>query len=286
VTPTRPPARGPGFAASAVVAVLALAGCSKLRPAFDERVKESFPAPASGPVLEEADLAPLPPPVRRWIVRSGAVGRPRVTSFRLEFEAQMFRKPGDAPMPSASVQYNRLDVPVRLFFMHSRMFRLPVEVFHAYAGDRATMKVRVAGMVDVVDEAGDTLSRGETVTVLNDLCFYAPGTLVDRRFAWEPVDDRTTAVTFTNGRHRVAATLHFDEAGDLVDFTSDDRPALVDGKFLRYAWSTPVRDYREIEGRRVAGYGAATYRYPEGPFVYGTFKLRSAAWNVAAPRSP
>jgi hypothetical protein len=265
---------------------LGLAGCSSLEEPYEERLRAAFAAQPLGtaPVLTEADLAHLPAPVQRYVRRSGAVGRPRVQNVRFAFDAQMYRKPGDAPLPSSSIQHNFMAKPARLFFMKSRMFGLPVRVFHAYADEAATMQVRVASLVNMVDLAGEELATGETVTVLNDLCFFAPGALVDPRLGWEPVDERTVKVTFQNGRRRVGATLHFNERDELVNFVSDDRAALLpDGSLARYRWSTPVSDYREFDGRRVATRGAAVYAYPEGDFTYGTFVLQSIAWDVPAP---
>jgi hypothetical protein len=146
------------------------------------------------------------------------------------------------------------------------------------------MVVRVASLVNVVDLGGELLGAAETVTVLNDMCVFAPGSLVDPRLAWEALGDRTAKVTFQNGRRRVAATLHFNERDELVNFVSDDRAALLDdGTLARYRWSTPLSDYRELDGRRVATRGSAIYAYPAGDFTYGTFVLKAIAWDVPGP---
>ncbi len=263
------------------------AGCSTLQSKSESRIQEEFRAqPTTAiPLLEEAALAHLPLPVQRFVRASGAVGRPRVQNFRAEFDAEMYRKPGDAPMVSRSVQYNFVASPARLFFMTSRMFGLPVQVFHDYAAERATFKVRVASLFNVVDEGGDPFSKVETVTVLNDLCFFAPGALVDPRLSWEPIDDRTARVTFSNGPHRVSATLFFNERDELVDFTSDDRPPKIDGTYRPYRWSTPIEGYQQLDGLRLPTRGAAVYAYPEGPFTYGKFRLKSVAYNIQAPAS-
>lgn len=39
-------------------------------------------------------------------------------------------------------------------------------------------------------------------------------------------------MTFTNGSHRVTATLTFDDEGDLAEFWSDDRPGSSTGGFI------------------------------------------------------
>jgi hypothetical protein len=48
-------------------------------------------------------------------------------------------------------------------------------------------------------------------------------------------------------------------------------------------WSTPIGDYRVIDGRRQPTRGDAVYAYPDGPFAYGEFRLRSIEYDVPGP---
>ena len=235
------------------------------------------------PVLTDADLERLPAPVQRYVRASGAVGRPVPQNVRVEFDALMRRKPGDAGMRSRTVQLNVFGRPARLFLLRARMFGLPVRAMHLYRDEQATFQVRVASLVNMIDLKGSEISAAETVTVLNDLTFMAPGALVDDRLAWRPVDDRTSEVTFTNGVNRVSATLVFNERDELIDFWSDDRPDGSTGSYVPMRWSTPISDYRVVEGLRLPTRGAAVYAHPEGPFTYGEFTLRSLRYDVARP---
>jgi hypothetical protein len=80
----------------------------------------------------------------------------------------------------------------------------------------------------------------------------------------------------------VSAVLYFNEAGELVNFVSDDRYALQeDGTLKQVRWSTPVSDYKEVEGRKVPTQGKTIWNYPEGDFTYGVFKLRNLRYNLA-----
>jgi hypothetical protein len=262
-----------------------------LRKQFDTAVAHELgrrPVRPHG-VLDETSLAPLPEPVRRYVCATGALGRPVPHSMRVEFDAAMRRAPGARPMRSTSVQYNLFDRPTRLFLMDARMFGLPVRALHLYREQAATFRVRVASLVDMVDLRGPEISRAETVTVLNDLCVMAPGALVDPRLAWDPIDDRSARVTFTNGPHIVTATLVLDADGLLVDFWSDDRPDSSTGTFVPMRWRTPLGDYRVMaDGVRVATTGSALYERPDGPFAYGEFTLRSLEYDVqlAGARTP
>ena len=100
----------------------------RLQRGYDQALADEFaaqPLTDSAP-LTAADLSHLPDPVRRFIERSGAVGMPRPQNMRVELDAQMWRKPGQAPMAARSLQYNFFGRPARLFLMKARMFGLPV----------------------------------------------------------------------------------------------------------------------------------------------------------------
>jgi hypothetical protein len=256
-----------------------------LRARWGRAVAAEFVAqplrPAEAPVTAE-DLVYLPDPVRRYVERSGALGRPRPQNMRVVLDANMYRKPGQAPMRARSVQYSFFGRPTRLFLMEARMFGLPVRALHVYREESATFTVRVASAVTMVDLTGASISAAETVTVLNDLCLMAPGALLDSRLAWTPVDDRTARVTFTNGAHRVTATLSFDE-GELVDFWSDDRPDSSSGSFVPMRWSTPISEHRDVGGMHLLHRGNAVYDHPDGPFTYGEFTMRSIEYDVTGP---
>jgi hypothetical protein len=250
---------------------------------FTRRVAEESTRPhAEGTPIRAEELTALPPPVRRYLEQAGVVGKPRPWNMRVEFDAEMRKDAKSAPMAAVSDQYNFFGDPTRLFFMRARMFGLPVAVLHDYSGNDASMVVRVAGLFNMVDLRGTDLRKAETVTVLNDMCVLAPGSLLDARLTWLAMDEARAQVTFANGANTVKAVLHFNERGELVNFFSDDRLARGDDGVLHaYRFSTPLRDYRDFGGYRLAGHGEAVWHYPEGEFAYGKFDLKRIAYNVA-----
>ena len=248
---------------------------TSLPRAFEARRAEAMAAPREKTkLLTEADIAHLPPPVRRYIALTGSIGRPVVTEITMHFDAVMFDAPDAPGMTGPVVQYERFDAPERLFLMTTRMKGLPVAVLHHFNRDHATMRVRLTGLFNVVDISGPELTRTETVTILNDLCFYAPSRLIDPRLTWAEIDDTRARVTFALGPNSVSAELVFNAAGELVDFVSDDRGMLEkDGNLRILRWSTPLGHYREFDGWCVASEGDAIWHLPEGPFTYGHLRL-------------
>jgi hypothetical protein len=139
----------------------------------------------------------------------------------------------------------------------------------------------VAELFKVVDIRGEELTKAETVTLLNDMCIFAPGSLIDKRLTWKEIDSLSAKVILTNGKYIVSAILYFNEAGELVNFISDDRSALQDdGSMKQVRWSTPVSAYQEFEGRKIPTVGKTIWHYPEGDFTYGVFMLKRIKYNI------
>lgn len=233
------------------------------------------------PVVTEADLVGLPEAVRAYLRYAGVVGHPRVASMSLRFQGQIRSKVGGPWMDFHADQRSYFGPQARYFFLESSLFGLPFVAFHRYAGDSATMEVKAAGLVTVADARGPEMNQSETVTVLNDMCVFAPSSLLGANVRWETLEPLIVRATFTNAGQTVRAKLFFNQLGQLVDFQSDDRYMSSDGKlYERYRWSTPLSSYREFGGVRVASHGDAAWTLPSGEFVYGRFDVVNLKYNV------
>jgi hypothetical protein len=266
-----------------MVSLAAFNGCKSVQGWYTSKVKDEFIKQPLGSeeILTENDIGHLPLPVRKYIEYSGAIRKSKPQNVRITFDAKMVSKPGAAAMNATSEQYNFFGSYTRLFLMKASKMFIPFRAFHVYNEQEATFVVRVASLFNVVDVKGEDLTTAETVTLLNDMCIFVPGNLYDKRLTWKEIDSLSCAVTIENGKYKVSAILYFNEKGELINFVSDDRSALQDDGTLKKArWSTPVSDYKEIDGRRIPTYGETIWNYPEGDFIYGTFRLKSINYNV------
>ena len=180
--------------------------------------------------------------------------------------------------------------PARLFLIDATMSGLPVDVLHTFVGPTARMRVKLCSLVTMVDVIGPEMNRGETVTLFNDLCLFAPAALVDAPIEWELIDDQRVRASFTNGAETVRAELVFGDDGELIDFVSDDRFRSIDNgkRFVAQRWSTPIDSYRAFGSRRAIARGSGRWHAPEpeGEFAYLEIEIDAIAYNVTADMAP
>jgi hypothetical protein len=279
-----------GTLANAVILIGVLFGFASegpwsLRAEYERLVRDGTSRMASSarpPNITEADLAALPPLVQRYLRFAGVVGTPRIQGFRARMTGRI-RGSATAPwMPFTAEQHNFYDPPRRYFWMEATRGGLPLDGLHAYSEADASMRIRLLSLVPVVDLGGPEMTRTETVTILNDMGIFAPGRLLDPAIRWRELDARSVEATYSNGPHTVRAVLVFDDSGALVDFWSDDRPALAeDGKtMLPQRWSTPIRDYRSVGPYRLFTRGEGRYAPSSGEYAYIEMEVHEVSTEI------
>ena len=233
-------------------------------------------------ILTKEDIKHLPFPVQKYLIYTESIGKEKVHNFKANFRGEIKPKPDSDYLNFHSVQYNFFDQPARVFFIKSKMYGLPFQGLHLYVGSTATMQIKIASLFQVVDAKGPQMNRGETVTMFNDMCFFAPSTLIDKSITWETMDSLTVKARFTNQGNTITAILFFNETGELINFSSNDRYESADGKvYKNYQWTTPVRNYKDFNRRKVPTYGEGIWHKPQGDYCYGKFNLIEIEYNLA-----
>jgi hypothetical protein len=286
-----------GTAANVVLVLVAVFGFAAHGPTsfaadWGRRTEAALQAPPTpNAVVTEADLADLPDPVARYVRRCGAVGQPHVSNFFAEVHGRIRGGPDKPWMTFTARQLNTYGrTPQRLFYLEATMFGLPVTVFHVFDADAATMRGKVVSLFSILDAKGPQMNRSESVTLFNDMVVFAPAALVDATVRWTELSPARVQAAYTRADETVTADLVFDAAGDLVDFVSQDRSRASDDgtSFTVLPWNTPITDYVNLNGHRVAVHGTAWWDAapPEGHFSYIEFTVDDLAYNVTAPAIP
>lgn len=227
--------------------------------------------------LTEMDIQHLPEPVKKYLRYTGSIGKPKVNNFKIEFTGKIRKNVQSEWMPFTSEQYNFMEIPTRLFFMKAVMKSLPIAGYHVYKNGDAYMDIRLLSLFKVQYQDGDEMDKAETVTFFNDMCCMAPATLIDKRISWQETSENIVKATFTNNGITITADLFFNEVGELVNFKSNDRYNSDAGTIL--PWASPLRNYKVVNGYKLAGYAETIYTYPDRDLTYGTFEISSIKYN-------
>ncbi len=233
----------------------------------------------SDSLLTENVIRNLPLSVQKYIRYTGALNQPKVQSFKVQFTGRIRDYEKKEWMNFESVQYNFQEPATRLFFMNATMMHLPVASYHRFINGSAFMDIRLLSLLTVQYQSGREMNIAETVTFFNDMCVMAPATLIDPRITWTEIDSLHTDATFSNNGITIKASLLFNEKGELINFISNDRYALVGEQMQQLQWSTPMSNYKEVNGRKLANTAQAVYLYPSGEFAYGEFSLVNIVYN-------
>ncbi len=265
-----------------IVAIVGL-GSHLMYSEFKNRVKADFAENNALPtgILTESDIAHLPAAVQKYLHYTKSVGQPKIKNFRAEFVGGMRGKPDVEYMNVQSVQYNFYGKPSRSFFMAANKMGIPAKGLHIYQNETATFEVKLLNWFKVVDARGDKMNQAETVTLLNDMCFIAPATLIDTRITWSAINDTTVKAIYKNGNISISAVLYFNETGKLENFISNDRYDTDGKKYDNYPWATPVEEYALINGYLLPKKAKLIYQKPEGDFTYGELEFKSVKYNLA-----
>jgi hypothetical protein len=229
--------------------------------------------------ITENDLKHLPPIVNKYLHYAGVVGKEKVINMRVVFEGRIRSNPEDGWMKLTAEQYSFFDGPTRIFYIKARKLGFPVLGLHLYKNQKASMVIKLLGLIKVVDAKGPQMDQGETVTVLNDMCLLAPSTLIDKSIQWESVNSLSAKAIYTNGKITIGATLSFNQEGKLLNFVSNDRFE-TDGKtYKSYPWLTPIKEYGKFHGFLLPSEVSTDSQRPDKTFTYGEWKIRELEYN-------
>jgi hypothetical protein len=226
----------------------------------------------------------LPDIVQKYIFRTEFYGKEKVRNMKVTFEGKIRGNPTDKWMKIKAYQVSSFNDQTRLFYIRAWKMGIPAFGFHCFKNGKASMKVKLLGLLTIVDTEGDLMNQSETVTHFNDMCLMAPGTLIDKNIAWEELDPLTVKAIYTCEGKSISAILYFNIDGYLENFISNDRYDL--SKPLapkRYPFSTPINSYAEWStnhGVVLADEAKTVYHRPEGEFVYGVFRVKKSEYNI------
>jgi len=217
----------------------------------------------------------LPDPIAGYL-RSVFVDEPP-TAGHLHFTQEgEFRMSADENSWRPFRASQHVDLTAPGFVWDARIEMMPfvsVRVRDAYVGGRGTMLGKVLSVVTVVDERDkDALSSGALLRYLAEAAWFPTALMPSASLRWRAIDDLSAEATLSDSGIDVAATFHFDKAGDIVG-VSAKRYREVDGEYVLTPWRGRFWDHAVRENTRIPLEGEVAWVLPEGELVYWRGKI-------------
>lgn len=228
---------------------------------------------ATGEVLAQDTLDGLPPATRRWLERSGAIGRPRPRVVRLRQLGEMQLEPDAGFRSVVAHQTFRVDEPAFLWSVRLAMFGLPIVGRDTYLDGHGRMRIEAGGLLPIVDEADEKIDQGAMLRYLGETVWFPAGAL-SRYVRWKPGPDptREARATMRHGAHEVSGDFTFDDEGRFVSLRAE-RYRGGGAEASLTPWSVRATAWEVFDGVEIPSAGEVVWHLPEGDFVFYRWRV-------------
>jgi hypothetical protein len=218
----------------------------------------------------------LPDLVRHYVERNVPPAALNASCVRFSELGEMQLRPGrwSSFLADQEMEADRVEFAWRANFRAAPLVSLRVRDW--YRAGAAGLDVRLWG-VPVVRASGEDVARGEAMRYLAELVWVPQAFVSNRALEWREVDESSVDVSTRVGAERVAVTLRFNDAGDIVAMSSE-RPRRVGKRVVDTPWSGVFANYRELDGVRLPTTGEVSWLLPDGLFTY--FRCTLTAWSA------
>ncbi|MEI8158295.1 MAG: DUF6544 family protein [Burkholderiales bacterium] len=231
----------------------------------------------------DAELAPLPPMVRRYFVKVLNPNQPIVRRLYLEQTGRFNRSFIDDQWEPFTAR-QRVSTNRPGFVWDASMTMSPgitVRVVDAYVAGVGSVQPSVFGLFDL-DGSHDTLdiARSELIRYFTEAVWYPTALLPSQGVRWTPVNDQTAQASLTDGPLTVTVTFHFDAQGLVERISSIERSALVDGLMVVIPWEVRLSNYQTQSGMLVPHEAEVAWLHTTGRMPYWRGKVEKFDYEL------
>jgi hypothetical protein len=243
--------------------------CSKTKTEFNKMAKTlSAKAYNAEGVFREEDIAGLPAPVQKYFRHCGYIGTLKMSYITITYHDVDFIMNKTKLLKIDYVQYNFVREPNRIAYIDSSVYGTPFEGLDSYVNGAGSMKGVIAKLFTLFHQTGKPMDKSSLVTFLSESLLIPSAALQDY-IVWEAIDDSQAKATISYYGMSAAGVFKFNDQGEMLSFTTDDREASsTDGTSEKVKWSVVCGDYQETNGIKKPTLFQAVWNYDEGDLVY------------------
>jgi len=219
-------------------------------------------------IFSEEDIAGLPAPVQKYYRYCGYIGTAKMPYITITYRDVDFILDKNKPLKIDYIQYNFAEEPNRIAYIDSSLYGIPFEGLDSYIDGAGSMKGVIAKIFTLFNQTGKAMDRSSLVTFLSE-SLLIPSAALQNYIVWEAIDDSHAKATISYYGISATGVFTFNDQGEMLSFTTDDREAAsTDGASEKVKWTVVCGDYKETNGVKKPTVFQAVWQYDDGDLVY------------------
>ena len=231
-----------------------------------QRLLDASRIPAPEIVGPEA-LQRLPEPVRRYLSVAKVVGKriPRTVHLK---QSGTFRTTPEQQWISMEAEEWHSTSPSGFVWQATIRPKplIRISVTDAFVDGHGFLEARAQSLIPMAKFSGAETDSGELVRYLLEISWF-PQYWASPLVTWQPVDERTSAVSIEAGDIHASAQITFGDDG-LPERATTQRYRIIGKRSEMTPYLGRLHDYREVEGVLVPFQFSAAWLLPKGEFEY------------------
>jgi len=196
--------------------------------------------------------------------------QPYITYARLQHGGQFRTNPDQKWLSIDGQEYFTIEKPGFVWFGKVSL----VSATDVYFEGKGNLKVKLLSIIKLVDARGEEIDQGELLRWLAETPWFPTALLPSEKLKWEPIDNNSAKIIFTDKNLTVDGIFYFNEQGQITEF----KTKRYKDKSLEN-WTGYYRDYKKVEGMQIPFFAEVVWNLESGDFSYAKFKINRIEYN-------
>ncbi len=218
-----------------------------------------------------------PVAVRNWLGNSGIIGKERIKEVSLKQKGKLRLQPDQKWSDAEAKQEFNIDEPSFIWELKTSMKGLPVSGRDIFQKGKGSMKIRIAGIIPVVNLKDDPKLNESTLQRYLGEIIWFPSAALSSYISWRHIDNNTAEATMNYMGTIGKGIFSFDEEGNLRKFTSYRYKDIKDKN--RTEWIAEVLDTDTVNGVKIPVKLQASWILGDNKFTWFIFTISDLKYN-------
>ncbi len=224
--------------------------------------------------ISEERIKKLPAPVRKYLKYSGALDKKTVKFARLKQSGEI-RPDGEKWIKFSAEQY----ISPYGFIWSAKGSNNMISLRDKFSDGKGGMWIKLFSSYAITDVHGKETDISSLLRLLSEFTIV-PSLYLNENIHWRKINSHSAGISFKNGDLNVSGIINFNDLGEIISFTTDERYLFKNGIYVKERWTVNLSDYRDFSGFKVAAKAEAVWNLLAGDLSYVKVDITEIEYDV------